>query len=171
MMKHLQTFPGILSALALCAIVSCLGSPTSSATSTTNGASGTGTATMTIDGKTYSAGGWCGFYAGTASDNSADVIRIANSAHEDSTLTNVYQIMFQTAAQTPNTYSVSLGAPIMIIYYANGVSSEITLAGGTVKLTSVASASGQHTTGIFSGTYLDTNGTHQISNGSFDEVR
>jgi hypothetical protein len=126
---------------------------------------------MTIDGKIYSAGGWGGFYAGTAQTNNADVIRIANSVHEDSTLTNLYQIMIQTAAQTPNTYSVSLGVPIMIIYYSSGVSSEISLASGTVTLTSIASESGQHTTGTFSGTYLDVNGTHQITNGSFDEVR
>lgn len=160
----------VLSALALCAIVSCLGSPTSSSSNTT-GASGTGTATMTIDGsKTYSAGGWGGFFTGTPADNNADVIRVANSAHADSTLTNVFQIMIQTAAQKVGTFSDTLGKPIMIIYYSSGVSSGITLASGTVTITSIAAASGQHTTGTFNGTYVDLNGIHQITNGSFDEV-
>jgi hypothetical protein len=125
---------------------------------------------MTIDGKTYNAGGWGGFFAGTAADNNADVIRIANSAHADSTLTNVFQIMIQTAAQKVGTFSDTLGKPIMIVYYSSGVSSGITLASGTVTITSFAAASGQHTKGTFSGTYMDLNGTHPITNGSFDEV-
>jgi membrane-bound inhibitor of C-type lysozyme len=167
--KDTQSCLRVLSALTICIIMSCVptGTPGSG-----NGASGTGSASETIDGKTYSASGYGGFAAGNAQDNNADVIQIANSTTDaGSNAINMFQIMIQTAAQTPGTYSVTNGVPITIMYYSNGSSSGIMVENGTIVLESIASASGQHTTGTFNGTYVDASGTHQITNGSFDEIR
>jgi len=166
MKTGLRIFLSGLTVLVFAAILSCSTASSGGGGSSTGGTTesfGTGSFSITINGTTYTGSG-----IGIFTVETNNIIFIANSSGDASALKNTIQIIYPpTATATGVPYSAC-----GVEYYTNGSSSfyECLV---TNTFTSIASSTGQHTTGTFTGSGVLTSAptsTLTIS-GSFDEVR